>query len=136
MEKIEAKKYVVYEDKMMLAQQGERYVEMRENESAELCGEVFDTLDEAQEFLESTVNSWDKPYEITRTKRGLDTVSYNCAWIQVEEYDDDGMLEDDPIVLESYDSLPDEVRDAAMKHQREYWKFLDYEKDSYKPLNV
>lgn len=130
------KKYVVYEDKMMLAQRDERYVEMRENKSAELFGEVFDTLDEAKEFVKGIVESWDKPYEVVRTKRGLDTVLYKSAWVDLEEYDEDGFVVDDPITVESYDSLPDEVRDAAMKHQEGYWKFLDYEADSYAPLDV
>ena len=128
------KKYFVYEDKMMLAEYNERYVEMRENESAEIVPEEFDTLEEAQAFLNELASAWDK-YEIVRTKYGLDTIVYNVAWIEKESYED-GKYIGDAVEVNRVESLPDNVREAAMKHQREYWKFLDYEEDSYAPLDV
>ena len=127
------KKYFVYEDKMMLAEYNERYVEMRENESAEIVPEEFDTLEEAQAFLNELASTWDK-YEIVRTKHGLDTIVYNVAWI--EEGYEDGEYIDDAVEVDRIESLPDNIREAAMKHQKDYWKFLDYEEDSYTPLDV
>lgn len=128
------KKYFVYEDKMMLAEYNERYVEMRENESAEIVPEEFDTLEEAHAFLNELASAWDK-YEIVRTKHGLDTIVYNVAWIEEEGYED-GEYIGDAVEVDRIESLPDNVREAAMKHQKDYWKFLDYEEDSYAPLDV
>ena len=131
------KKYVVYEDRMMLAQRGERYVTMREDDSVELFGEVFATLDEAKAYVTDIVGSWGKPYEVIHTKRGLDTIVYNSAWIEVEVYNEhDGLPIDDPVTIAGFDSLPNSVREAAMNHEREYWEFLDYERDSYAGLNI
>lgn len=126
--------FCVYECKMMLAQRGESYVEMRENENAELIPEEFDTLEDAHAFLSDVVGSWDNDYEIVRTKRGLDTVVYNTAWIEQEEFEDDDLV--DFLDVEYVSSLPFEVWDAAMTHQRKYWKYLDYESDFYAPLEV
>jgi len=133
---IEKKKYVVYETEMMLVQQDERYVTKRDG-SVELLGEVFDTMEDALGRLNEVVGSWVKPYEVIRTKRGLDTIVYNSAWIEVEEYDEhDEFPIDDPVTIAGFDSLPDSVREAAMRHEREYWEFLDYERDSYAGLNI
>lgn len=131
------KKYNVYECKTMLAQRGESYMEMRENENAELIPEEFDNLEDAHAFLNEITSSWDSDYEVVRTKRGLDTIVYNTAWIEVEEYaDDDPTFPIDYEDIEYVSSLPDSVLDAAMKHQREYWKYLDYEQDYYAPIKA
>ena len=131
------KKYNVYECRMMLAQYDERYEEMRENENAELVPEEFDNIEEARAFLNDVVSSWDSDYEVVRTKRWLDTILYNTAWIEIEEYaDDDPTYPIDYKDIEYVSSLPDSVLDAAMKHQRDYWKYLDYERDTYSPLKV
>jgi len=131
------KKYNVYECRMMLAQYDERYEEMRENENAELIPAEFDTIDEAHAFLNDVVSSWDSDYEVVRTERGLDTIVYNVAWIEVEEYaDDNPTFPTNYKVVEYVRSLPNMVLDAAMKHQRDYWKYLDYEQDYYAPLEV
>lgn len=127
------KQYVVYERRMMLAQRDERYVEMPENESAELLGEVFGDKDDALAYLDSI--KWDEPYEIVRTKRGLDTVIYNTAWVD-EEVCKDGYPIEDPVEVACIKSLPDEVYRAAMKHQSDYWDFLDYEEDYYGHIEV
>jgi len=131
------KQYNVYECRVMLAQRGECYEEMRENENAELIPEEFDNLEDAHAFLSKVVSSWDSDYEIVRTKRGLDTIVYNTAWIEVEEYaDDDPTFPIDYKDIEYVSSLPDSVLDAAMKHQREYWSYLDYEQDYYAPIKA
>ena len=127
------KLYVVYERRMMLAQRDERYVEMPENESAEVPGEVFGDKEDALAYLDSI--KWDEPYEIVRTKRGLDTVIYNTAWVD-EEVLKDGYPIEDPVEVTRIKSLPDEVYRAAMKHQSDYWDFLDYEEDYYGHIEV
>ena len=119
------KKYFVYDDNNMLSQYDERYIETRENENAELVPEEFDNLEDAKAFLNEVVSDWPSTHEVIHTKHGLDTVVFHVAWIEEETYDE----------VERVVSLPDSVREAAHKHESEYWKYLDYEEDGYSPLN-
>lgn len=129
--------YIVYETNMLLTERDERYEEVREHENTDLEGDVFETLEDAEAFFNEVVESWDTPYEIIHTKRGLDTVKFKAAWIDMEEIGEDGFLYDDPVNEVMYvDSLPDEVRMAAAKHQSEYWDFLDYKRNNYSPLEA
>lgn len=129
--------YAVYADHMLLCEYAEHYIEKREHETASTheVEEVFETLGKAKAFLEEVVDSWSEPYEIIHTKRGLDTIRYNSVWIEKETIDGDGYVMKS-LTIECVNSLPDDVHDAAMKHQREYWEYLDYQRGSYSPLEV
>ena len=81
---------------------------------------TYATLDDAREAAAETLRG--SGYRITRTRHGLDTVIYEVC----EVYDDEAEE-----VVDVVSSLPDEVRAAMERHQRDYWSFLDYEAESY-----
>ena len=136
-------KYYAYVDGTYLAQFGERYEERNEGDGSgeSYASDYFDTLEEAIEFAEKEMANclgWydiptDKGYKVTRTKRGLDTIEYVTAYVErcvVEELAGDILDSGDgPVWGDS--TLPDKVRDAAMKAEHSYWKYLDYEDDGY-----
>ena len=143
-------RYFAHVNRMMLCQHDERYVEMDEDERTGYSYQEdwFDIEDEAIAFVKREMADYiadelgGKGYKVVRTRSGLDTINYVTG--QVERYlvDEDGEIldyGDDPSTEHHYEghcesSLPDEVRDKAMKVQVGYNAYLDYEADGYDSL--
>ena len=139
-------------DRMLLCRQGERYVELSEDEdtgSSYIEG-WFKTEDEAIAFVKDETTDYidrelgGRGFKVNRTRRGLDSVSYVTG--QVERYlivgeDNKEILDygNDPKTSHFYEgyfesSLPEDVRSKAMAVQASYHRFLDYESESYGSL--
>lgn len=78
------------------------------------------------------------PCEVVPVKRGMDTVCYESVRLEVWEWNEDW---DDWDYLMGFDEerLPDdyeEVIKAHDKQERQYWAWLDYQRDDYEPLNM
>ncbi len=81
----------------------------------------------------------DKPYEVTHTKRGLDSVEYHVmgidrlVWDEDEEWwEHDDSYED----MDALDTITDELRKAIDEARSSYYSFLDYESGGYHGIEI
>lgn len=125
------KKYTAYDQKVFLAQYGEKYGKRQDGEPD--WQEDFDTLEEARAWADETAAKILRDgngYNVIKTKRGLDTIEYHEVCVDAVEFDEDG----DAIGTEcvyTASTLPGEVEEAARESERSYWRYLDYEADEY-----
>lgn len=123
--------YSVYRYQMLMHQYDESYTEDQVGTESEDLG-TFGTEAEALALLESIKGGLS--YEITDTRRGLDSITFDEACVNREtvEVDADG-YEDllDSETLHVASGLPDDVKAAAYKSQGSYHAYLDYEEEGY-----
>lgn len=128
-------RYVAYDQPMRMHDVGERYE--TENATGEWeWYELFATVEEAKSWVDSRkaeIEARGDAYEITDTKRGLDTLEYHDLIVSKEVWDEDAedwvFAEEDPVY--AIDTVPENVREAARASERSYWKYLDYEASEY-----
>lgn len=116
---------------MLMHQYDESYTDERTNAEGQDLG-VFDSEAEALALLASIKG--ELSYEIVRTKRGLDSVTYDesCVRREIVTVGEDGyedLLESETLHVAS--GLPDHVREAAHKSETSYHEYLDYQEDGY-----
>jgi hypothetical protein len=110
---------------------GERYQD--DAEPIEEDAEEFDTKAEAVKYAKALAETMGAP-EVTHTRRGLDSVTYETVEITQTTLDEDGDPEE-YIPIDTISALTDEHRKRIDAHKRSYWDFLDYKSDSYEPLD-
>lgn len=144
--------YFAYVRRMSLVEEDEHYVEEDEDiyRGEHYRNEYFDTEEEAIAFVKREMTDYvadeldGKGYKVIRAKYGLDPIDYIDG--TVERHYISGIsgeaidFGDDPKTEHYYEngyyasSLPDEVREKAMRIQRGYHHYLDYENDWYGSL--
>lgn len=129
-------RFVAYDQLMFMHGDGEKYQTDAEHDEYEDY-EYFDTEKEAAEWIKARLKQLADEsdlYHITKTHHGLDTVEYHDLIIDKEVYDEDCDDWDVDPQFESGHStttLPDEILAKAKASERSYWKYLDYEEDTY-----
>lgn len=144
--------YFAYVRRMSLIEEDEHYVEEDEDiyRGEHYRNEYFDTEEAAIAYVKREMADYvsrkldGKGYKVIRAKRGLDPIDYIDG--TVERHYISGIsgeaidFGDDPKTEHYYEngyyacSLPDEVREKAMRIQRGYHRFLDYQGDWYGSL--
>ena len=146
--------YVGHVDRMLLHEEGQRYVELNlDAQTGESYQEDwFDTEAEAIAYVKDEIATYDdyaldgKGYVVNRTKSGLDSIDYIDGSVD-RYYVIDAAGEgfevldygNDPKTSHFYEgyfesSLPEDVRSKAMAVQVGYHRFLDYESEGYSSL--
>lgn len=125
--------YVIYVQRMIRHQEGERYEERPEYFGQE-SQEVGAYKTEAEGLAALEAYKPELTYEIIHTGWGLDTIVFDEAELhkQTFEIDADG-YEDlaDSEFIAGANGIPEEVEKAAEEAKRSYWRYLDYEADEY-----
>lgn len=127
--------FAVYRCQMLMHEYDECYTEESTSTESEDLG-TFATEAEALALLESIRH--ELSYEITKTMRGLDSITYDEVIVDKEtvEVDDDGhedLLESETLHVAS--GLPDEVREAVYRSQSSYHKYLDHQASGYRGIH-
>lgn len=122
--------YTIYEYEQLMHQYGENYAFTQQGDGG-FVGE-YETIEEAREAFDAYQFSEDA--YITRTKRGLDSITYFTIALYGDKLDEDGEFVEELEFIDGRENLPEEWYDAAMAHRDAYWKFLDYKASSYPAL--
>ena len=92
----------------------------------------FATEEEARATYEEVKALWGpEDTEVTRGRRGCGSVEYRSLILTREKVDGEGEYTGEVEDLEYAESITPELREKFDKAVRSYWKFLDYESDSY-----
>lgn len=125
--------YVIYVQRMIRHQVGERYEERQEYFGQE-SQEVGTYKTEAEGLAALEAYKPELTYEIIHNRHGLDSIVFDEAELHRNtlEIDADG-YEDllDSEAIASANGITEEVEKAAKEALHSYWKYLDYEADEY-----
>ena len=128
--------FTLYLHKALLHQVGERYCEEAMGTESQDMG-VYGTEAEGLAALEALRPQLE--YEVTKTRRGLDSIEFDEVElhkeiVEVDEHGYEDLLDSDVVASER--GVTDEIMEAAYKAERSYWKYLDYEADEYHGIEL